>query len=317
MRPIGSRLLVGAVLARGRRTVTSWIRAAGLSDEYRRCYTTVDAVGTRTDHLSAPCDARLDTQQSNDIAGLQRNLLDLRLRERIADRGVLRIHHCDLGGHVHHAGHLSDFLPADAWTVLVEPDDLHEQGKHFLERVAETTGLFSIPAVFQQLLRFPSVKVTALPSPSAEATCHLRVESVERFSGDVKKLRAAKLCTEPFTYTIVPGFLDADSVKTVNATYPPISQGGSFPVASLTADMAIKESWSETVFENVPPPLIHEWTNPRYTFALVKDSALYRSLGYLSEFLFEEKIIPQPVDTDNLLDPTVVAEALKTYRPGR
>ena len=32
-------LLVGAVLARGRRTVTAWIRAAGLSREYRPCYT--------------------------------------------------------------------------------------------------------------------------------------------------------------------------------------------------------------------------------------------------------------------------------------
>src|SRR5262245_56759470 len=40
-------LLVGAVLARGRRTVTSWIRAAGLSGEYRPCYTTVAAAGRR------------------------------------------------------------------------------------------------------------------------------------------------------------------------------------------------------------------------------------------------------------------------------
>ena len=32
-------LFLGAVLARGRRTVTSWIRAAGLSDRYRSCYT--------------------------------------------------------------------------------------------------------------------------------------------------------------------------------------------------------------------------------------------------------------------------------------
>jgi transcription-repair coupling factor (superfamily II helicase) len=86
-------------------------------------------------------------------------------------------------------GHVCDFLPADAWTVLVEPEELHEQGKHFLERVTETTGLFSIPSVFQHLVRFPSICVSALPSPSTEATCHLRVESVERFSGDVKKLR--------------------------------------------------------------------------------------------------------------------------------
>src|SRR5687768_3102706 len=42
-------LLVGAVLARGRRTVTSWVRAAGLSDEYRPCYTAVAAAGARTD----------------------------------------------------------------------------------------------------------------------------------------------------------------------------------------------------------------------------------------------------------------------------
>jgi hypothetical protein len=46
-------LLVGAVLARGRRTVTSWIRAAGLSAEFRPCYTTVSAVGKRTDLMAA------------------------------------------------------------------------------------------------------------------------------------------------------------------------------------------------------------------------------------------------------------------------
>lgn len=46
-------LLVGAILARGRRTVTSWIRAAGLSGEYRPCYTTVAAAGKRADLIAA------------------------------------------------------------------------------------------------------------------------------------------------------------------------------------------------------------------------------------------------------------------------
>lgn len=46
-------LFVGAVLARGRRTVTSWIRAAGLSNEYRPCYTTVAAAGKRADSIAA------------------------------------------------------------------------------------------------------------------------------------------------------------------------------------------------------------------------------------------------------------------------
>jgi transcription-repair coupling factor (superfamily II helicase) len=85
--------------------------------------------------------------------------------------------------------HLCDYLRSDSWTVLVEPDELHEQGKHYLERVADIRGLFSLPGVFQQLLRFPSVRVSSLPIASTEATCHLRVESVERFSGNVAKLR--------------------------------------------------------------------------------------------------------------------------------
>jgi hypothetical protein len=46
-------LLLGAVLARGRRTVTSWIRAAGLSEQFRPCYTTVAAAGREADHLAA------------------------------------------------------------------------------------------------------------------------------------------------------------------------------------------------------------------------------------------------------------------------
>jgi transcription-repair coupling factor (superfamily II helicase) len=88
-----------------------------------------------------------------------------------------------------YTGHLCDYLPADAWTVLVESEDLHEQGKHYLERIADLRGLFSVQGVFQQLVRFPNVAVSALPAPGVEAACHLRVESVERFSGDVTKIR--------------------------------------------------------------------------------------------------------------------------------
>jgi hypothetical protein len=46
-------LLVGAVLAAGRRTVTGWIRAAGLSGEFRPCYTTVAAAGSHADAVAA------------------------------------------------------------------------------------------------------------------------------------------------------------------------------------------------------------------------------------------------------------------------
>lgn len=46
-------LFLGVILARGRKTLSSWIRAAGLSDQFRRCYTTVAAAGKRTELIAA------------------------------------------------------------------------------------------------------------------------------------------------------------------------------------------------------------------------------------------------------------------------
>ena len=45
-------LFLGAVLARGRRTVTTWIRAAGLSGRYQSCYLAVAAAGKRADSIA-------------------------------------------------------------------------------------------------------------------------------------------------------------------------------------------------------------------------------------------------------------------------
>ncbi|MBI3823197.1 MAG: transcription-repair coupling factor [Planctomycetes bacterium] len=86
-------------------------------------------------------------------------------------------------------GNLCDYLLTKAWTMLVELGDLEEQGKAYLERTADITGLFSVPGVFKQLVQFPSIRLAAMPTASAETTYHLRVESVERFSGDVTKVR--------------------------------------------------------------------------------------------------------------------------------
>jgi hypothetical protein len=45
-------LFLGAVLALGRRTVTSWIRAAELSDQFRPCYTAVAAAGKKAETIA-------------------------------------------------------------------------------------------------------------------------------------------------------------------------------------------------------------------------------------------------------------------------
>src|SRR4051794_12575187 len=46
------RLLLGILFARGRRTVTSWLRAAGIAEDFRPAYATVCAVGRRTSSLA-------------------------------------------------------------------------------------------------------------------------------------------------------------------------------------------------------------------------------------------------------------------------
>src|SRR5829696_5274600 len=46
------RLLSGILFAHERRTVTSWLRAAGIRDEFRPAYHAVHAVGRRSEHLA-------------------------------------------------------------------------------------------------------------------------------------------------------------------------------------------------------------------------------------------------------------------------
>jgi transcription-repair coupling factor (superfamily II helicase) len=114
----------------------------------------------------------------------QRSLGDLQRAEWAA----IGMRHAEVGM-PKERGHLGDYLPEDAWVVLAEAADLTEQGRQYLDRIPDPQSLFSMPDAFARLLRFPSVTVSALPSPSVEATLRLRVESVERFSGDVTRVR--------------------------------------------------------------------------------------------------------------------------------
>lgn len=58
---------------------------------------------------------------------------------------------------------------------------------------------------------------------------------------NLDKLKAARIETEPYEFVVVPGFLSADSVARINATYPNIDKGGSYPIDSLAENMTIKE----------------------------------------------------------------------------
>jgi aliphatic sulfonates family ABC transporter substrate-binding protein len=88
-------------------------------------------------------------------------------------------------------------------------------------------------------------------------------------------------------------------------------------VKVLAAEIEIKEAWAEEIYEDVPPPKISLWADPHYRYSLVKGAEFHRRLGYLASFLFEEKIVPQEIDVRNILDVSVITEALRTGKTGQ
>ena len=94
------------------------------------------------------------------------------------------------GGLAESLGHLADFLPEDAWVALVSPSDLKLEAGHYLSRVDERRGLYSIEATFAKLLKKPMLTISTFSADAFDAACHLQVESVERFSGELTKVKA-------------------------------------------------------------------------------------------------------------------------------
>jgi transcription-repair coupling factor (superfamily II helicase) len=85
--------------------------------------------------------------------------------------------------------HLADYLPPQSWFLLIEPEEMQQHGRSYLERLEKPQDLHSVQSVMQQVVRFPSVTASAVASGSLETTCRLKIESVERFSGDINRVR--------------------------------------------------------------------------------------------------------------------------------
>jgi transcription-repair coupling factor (superfamily II helicase) len=78
---------------------------------------------------------------------------------------------------------LIDSLPAGTWIALGELADIVDEGKTYLMRMENPRGLFTVAHTLERLTKFPSLTVAAIAGDSYDTTCHLRVESIERFSG--------------------------------------------------------------------------------------------------------------------------------------
>lgn len=86
--------------------------------------------------------------------------------------------------------HFTTFVPEGSWFLLIEPSDLAEEGKFYLERSKNPQSMHTVRTTMAEVYKFPSVTAAGVPTGSLEETAHLGFESVERFSGDIQKVRA-------------------------------------------------------------------------------------------------------------------------------
>lgn len=85
--------------------------------------------------------------------------------------------------------HVTAYLAEGSWFAIIEPSDVEEEGRYYHERQESPDRLHSTRTTLAEIYKFPSVTAAALPAGSYETTCHLGFESVERFSGDLQKVR--------------------------------------------------------------------------------------------------------------------------------
>jgi transcription-repair coupling factor (superfamily II helicase) len=89
----------------------------------------------------------------------------------------------------HTAAHLADYLPPQSWFLLVEPEQIEEEGKHYLSRVENTDDFHSVSSVMAAVQPFGVATASSLARGGSGVRCNLPIESVERFSGEVGRVR--------------------------------------------------------------------------------------------------------------------------------
>jgi SM-20-related protein len=92
---------------------------------------------------------------------------------------------------------------------------------------------------------------------------------------NLDKLAAAKVETEPYLYTIIPAFISRDTVAAINATYPNIEKGGSYPIESLAENMAIK-----AVIDELDGPAFETLIEEKFDVSLSGRPKMYSLRGY-------------------------------------
>lgn len=86
-------------------------------------------------------------------------------------------------------GHFLDYLPADCVFLLAEPAEIAEQAKQYLKRLEHPEHSHSHEEVMQRVAGHPVVSASSIAQGELGVYCRLPVDSVERFSGEIDRVR--------------------------------------------------------------------------------------------------------------------------------
>jgi transcription-repair coupling factor (superfamily II helicase) len=131
---------------------------------------------------------------------------------------------------------LSDYLPPQSWFVLAEPDRIAEEGRNYLQKVAHPEEFHSVAAVLGEVSKFAVATVGSILQGRAGAACHLPIESVERFSGDIGRVRDEldQLGEGHEVYVVAPTEAEIERLREILATTKLAAAGRlHFPLGTL------------------------------------------------------------------------------------
>jgi transcription-repair coupling factor (superfamily II helicase) len=83
----------------------------------------------------------------------------------------------------------ADFLPADTWFLFLELEQIEQVGKQYLERLENPQGMHSVATVLRRCRQFGVSTASAIARGELGVACRLGIESVERFSGEIGRVK--------------------------------------------------------------------------------------------------------------------------------
>lgn len=86
--------------------------------------------------------------------------------------------------------HFVEALPPGSWIALGELLELRDEGRHYLDRLDNPRGFYSVEATLAKCVTRPTVTIAAISGDSAETSCHLQIQSVERFEAPAAEVMA-------------------------------------------------------------------------------------------------------------------------------